>query len=142
MSAQTQESSRFGRNIRFRKEFRGTTRLSGFYLFLSLATLVGVFFLRDNATMVTPAVWIRCSIVAATSILLVLLTAAAARGSAGGYMRLRISSAILLVAVIVILVLPGDFPLWIKAEQAGCGLLLAGVVYNVNRAKVRSLFVS
>ncbi|WP_279581452.1 hypothetical protein [Fodinicola feengrottensis] len=57
-------------------------------------------------------------------------------------MRLRISSAILLVAVIVILVLPGDFPLWIKAEQAGCGLLLAGVVYNVNRAKVRSLFVS
>jgi hypothetical protein len=128
------------RNIRFRGEFRGATRLVGLYFFVSVATLVGVFFLRDDQDMVNQSVWIRCSIIAATSVLLLLFIAAAARGSAGGYKRARIASVVLLVSVVVVLVLPGAFPLWIKAAEGVSGLLLAGIVYILNRASTRALF--
>jgi hypothetical protein len=46
----------------------------------------------------------------------------------------------MLVAIIVIVAIPGAFPVWLRVEQAVCGLLLAGVVLLVNRAPVRALF--
>jgi hypothetical protein len=55
-----------------------------------------------------------------------------ARGSSGGYLRLRLVSAIMLVAIAAIIALPGTFPLWMKIEQGVCGLLLLGVVVIVN----------
>jgi hypothetical protein len=42
--------------------------------------------------------------------------------------------------VVVILALPGTFPLWLKLEPGVCGLLLLGVVVSVNRSRIRSLF--
>jgi hypothetical protein len=36
--------------------------------------------------------------------------------------RLRIVSAVVLVAIVVIIAPPGGFPLWLKIEQGGCGL--------------------
>ena len=45
----------------------------------------------------------------------------------------------MLVAIAVILAVPGDFPAWLKVEQAVCGLLLLGVVVLVNRPAVREV---
>ena len=56
----------------------------------------------------------------------------AERGSRRAHLRLRLVSAIMLVAIAVILAIPGSFPLWLKCEQAVCGVLLLGVVIQVN----------
>ena len=47
-----------------------------------------------------------------------------------------------LAAIAVIIALPGTFPLWMKAEQGACGLLLTGVVAIVNGKHARSLFAA
>jgi hypothetical protein len=46
----------------------------------------------------------------------------------------------MLVAIVVIIALPGTFPLWLKGEQAVCGLLLLGVALLVNGKHLRSVF--
>lgn len=100
-----------------------TTRvLVGSYLTLSILTVVAVFLMRHHAGLVNPAVWVRTCIVAASAALMMSLVIREARK------RLRIVSTVMLVAIAVILAVPGDFPLWLKLEQAICGLLLVGVV--------------
>ena len=46
----------------------------------------------------------------------------------------------MLVAIVVIVALPGAFPMWLRVEQAVCGLLLLGVVLQVNSTNVRASF--
>jgi hypothetical protein len=106
------------------------------YLTLSVLTLVAVVLLRGHADLVTPAVWVRTSIVAATALLMMSFVVRAGRGSARAFRRLRLVSAIMLVAIVVILAIPGSFPLWLKIEQAVCGLLLLGVVLQVNSGRL------
>jgi hypothetical protein len=119
--------------------FRSARVLVAGYLALSALTLVAVILMRDRADMVTPAVWGRTSIVAATSLLMMSFVVRAGRGSPRAYLRLRLVSAIMLVAIAVILAIPGDFPVWLKVEQGVCGLLLLGVVVLVNRPAVRAV---
>jgi hypothetical protein len=114
--------------------------LVGGYVALSVLTLVAVFLLRDNPAVVTPPVWIRTGIVAATSLLIARFAAGAAAGAPRMFLRLRLVSAILLVAVLVIVALPGAFPVWLRLEQAVCGVLLAGVVVLVNGRTLRTAF--
>jgi hypothetical protein len=123
-----------------RPELRGITLLARCYLALSVLTLAAVVLLRNDPGLVTPAVWVRVTIVAVTAALMAVFAARTARGSRGAYRRLRIVSAVMLVAIVVIIALPGGFPLWLKIEQAVCGLFLAGVVLLANGARVRSLF--
>ncbi len=117
------------------------TLLAG-YLTISVLTLAAIVLLRNDASVVNPAVWIRGTIVAASSVLTLALAAGAARGSRGAYRRLRIITAVMPVAIVVIIALPGTFPLWMKIEQAVCGLLLLGVVAIVNGRRVRTLFAT
>jgi hypothetical protein len=119
---------------------RSVKVLVGGYLTISVITLVAIVLLRDNTAIVTPAVWIRGSIVAASALLTTSFAAQMARGSSRGYLRLRIVSAIMLTAIVVIIALPGTFPLWMKIEQGVCGLLLVGVVVVVNGKRLRSVF--
>jgi hypothetical protein len=103
-----------------------TTRiLVACYLALSVLTLAAAFLMRDHADLVNSAVWVRTSIVAASAALMMSFAVREA------YRRLRIVSAVMLVAIAVILAIPGDFPPWLKVEQAICGLLLLGVVVKV-----------
>ncbi|MEV6844067.1 hypothetical protein [Actinoplanes sp. NPDC051411] len=105
-----------------------TTRiLVGSYLTLSVLTVVAVFLMRHHAGLVNPAVWVRTSIVALTSALMMSFVIR------GAQKRLRVVSTVMLVAITVILAIPGDFPLWLKVEQAVCGLLLLGVVIKAWR---------
>jgi hypothetical protein len=110
------------------------------YLGISVLTLIAIIALRNHASMVNDAVWTRGTIVVASAVLTFLFARSAARGSRRGYLRLRIVSAVMLVAIVVIISLPGVFPLWMKAEQAVCGLLLLGVALLVNGKHLRSVF--
>jgi hypothetical protein len=120
--------------------FRGVKVLVGCYAGLSVLTLVAIVLLRDHPAIVNPAVWIRTTIVAATSLFLVSIAARASGGHSRSYLRLRLISAVLVVAIVVIIALPGAFPVWLKIEQGACGLLLLGVVAIVNGKHLRSLF--
>ena len=110
------------------------------YAVLSVLAVGVLVVLRDDAAVATDAAWVRASIVLVSSLLTLLFVAQAAGGSARGYLRLRLVTAIMLVAIVVIVAIPGAFPAWLRVEQAVCGLLLAGVVLLVNRAPVRALF--
>jgi hypothetical protein len=120
--------------------FRSVRRLAGAYVAISVLTLVAIVLMRRNAALVNPAVWIRASIVTASSMLMAAFVAGAARGSARAYLRLRLVSAIMVVAIAVIVSLPGTFPVWLKIEQGVCGAILIGVVAIVNGRHLRSLF--
>lgn len=110
------------------------------YLAVSVLTLAAIVLLRNDVSVVNPAVWIRGTIVAASSVLTLAFAAGAARGSRGAYRRLRIITAVMPVAIVVIIALPGTFPLWMKLEQAVCGVLLLGVVAVVNGRVMRASF--
>ena len=101
---------------------RTTRNLVASYLTLSVLTVLAVFLMRNHAGLVNPAVWVRTCIVAASAALMMSFVIRRA------YTRLRIVSTVMLVAIAVILAIPGDFPLWLKVEHAACGLLLVGVV--------------
>ena len=123
-----------------RAAMRGATLLVGCYLGLSVLTLVAIVLLRGHPALVTPAVWVRAVIVVATASLMTSFAVHAARGSNRAYRRLRIASAVMVVAIAVIIAIPGTFPMWMKVEQAACGLILLGVVILVNSTQMRSLF--
>lgn len=125
---------------RTRKAFRGTKLLVGAYLGLSVLTLAAVVVLRGDPAIVTDAVWVRGTIVVASALLTFSFATRAARGSRKAFLRLRIVSGVMLVAIVVILALPGTFPLWLKIEQGACGLLLLGVAILVNGRQLRSRF--
>ncbi len=117
--------------------FRPVLLLTGAYAGLSLLTLVVIVVFRDHPAMVTDAVWVRATLVVASSLLTFAFARSAARGSRKGLLRLRIVAAVMLVAIAVIVVLPGLFPLWLRIEQAACGLLLLGVTLLVNGRRLR-----
>ncbi|HEX6444305.1 MAG TPA: hypothetical protein VF053_04385 [Streptosporangiales bacterium] len=112
------------------------------YLGLSVLTLAAAVLLRHHASIVTDAVWIRGTIVLASALLMTALAARTARGSRRAYLRLRIASAVMVVAIAVIVSLPGLFPVWMRIEQGACGLLLLGVVLVANGSRLRSAFAA
>ncbi|MGA4876717.1 hypothetical protein [Streptomyces lydicamycinicus] len=125
---------------RVQQAFRSAKLLVGCYAGFSALTLLAIILLRNHPDLVTDAVWVRASIVVATSLLMASFAARAARGHRRSYLRLRWASGIMLVAIAVIIVVPGAFPLWLKMQQGVCGLLLAGVVVSVNGKELRAAF--
>ncbi|MFH8629359.1 hypothetical protein ACH4CC_05750 [Streptomyces lydicus] len=125
---------------RSRTAFRATKLLVGCYLGISVVTLVAIVLLRGNAALVTDAVWVRVVIVVASALLMFVSAVRTARGSRRAYRRLRILSGVMLVAIAVILAVPGAFPLWLKIEQGVCGLVLLGVAALVNGKHLRAVF--
>jgi hypothetical protein len=121
---------------------RSVQLLVASYLGISVLTLIAIIALRNHTSMVNDAVWTRGTIVVASAVLTFLFARSAARGSRRGYLRLRIVSAVMLIAIVVIISMPGLFPLWMKGEQAVCGLLLLGVVLLVNGKHLRSVFTN
>jgi hypothetical protein len=129
-------------HARTRIALRTVTTLVGIYLGVSVATLVAIILLRGNPIIVNDAVWIRGSIVVASATLMFVFALRASGGAPRAFLRVRLISAIMLVAIVVIIALPGTFPVWLKLEQAVCGLLLLGVVILVNGRRLRSFFAA
>jgi hypothetical protein len=125
---------------RTRGAFRAVKVLVGGYLAICVATVVAVVVLRDHRAVVTDAVLVRTTLVTLSALLTAAFTVRAARGSRRGYLRLRIVTGVMVVAIAVIAALPGAFPVWFRIEQAVCGLLLLGVVLIVNGRHLRGLF--
>jgi hypothetical protein len=63
-------------------------------------------------------------------------------GRRRAYIFLLIASAVMLAAVVLIVSLPDDFPIWFKIEQGVCGLFLLGIVFIANGGRIRSVFAS
>jgi hypothetical protein len=118
--------------------FRPVLLLTGGYATLSVLTLLAIILFRNDHAMVTDAVWVRATLVVASSLLTFAFARSAARGSWKGLLRLRIVSGVMLVAIVVIVALPGLFPVWLRIEQAVCGLLLLGVTVLVNGRRARA----
>lgn len=114
--------------------------LVGGYLAISVLTFVAIILLRNDADAVNDAVWVRGTIVVASALVMSVFAKNAARGAPKAYLRLRLTSAAMVVAIVVIVSLPGTFPLWMKIEQGVCGLLLLGVVVLANRRRLRDAF--
>lgn len=127
---------------RTRTAFHLIKLLVGVYLAISVLTLAAIVVLRNDTAAVNAAVWTRGTIVAVSALLLFAFAVRAARGSRRAYLRLRVVSAIMVVAIAVIIALPNPFPLWMKIEQGVCGLVLIGVAVLANGKHLRSLFVS
>jgi hypothetical protein len=108
------------------------------FLVISVATLVAVVAMRHHPALVTPAVWIRSSLVAAGALVLVLIARRAAAGHTGSFRRLRIISMVVLAAIIAVVAWPGAFPVWLRVEQAVCGLFMLSVVIRTNLPVVRA----
>ncbi|MER7674768.1 hypothetical protein ABTY61_40785 [Kitasatospora sp. NPDC096128] len=123
-----------------RRAFRTVRRLVFVYLGLSALTMLAAVALRSHTDVITPAVWVRGTIVLVGAAVALLLTVRAARGSRGAFRRLRIISGVMLVAIAAIIAVPGVFPVWMKIEQALCGLALAGVAAVINGRQLRTLF--
>ena len=123
-------------------ELRPPALLVAGYLAVSLAAVAVLAVLHDHASVATTNAWVHGVIVAGTAVLMATFTLRAMRGSAAAYLRLRISSAVMLVAVIVITLIPGDFPDWMKAMEGVGGLCLFGVVVLVNTGRVRRAFAA
>jgi hypothetical protein len=116
--------------------------LAGGYLGISALAVVAIVVLRHHPAEVNSAVWTHGILVAASALAVFGLAVRAAAGSRGAYRRLRIASAVIVVAIAVIIALPGSFPLWMKAEQGVAGLFMIGVAVLVNRSRLRSLFAA
>jgi len=114
---------------------RNVIWLIGGYAAVSVLTLVTAILFRHDTTMVTSGVWVRGTIVAAASVLTLLFAVRAQRGDKRMLRRLRIVTAIMLTAIVVIVALPGAFPVWFRLEQALCGLLLLPTVITLNRRR-------
>jgi hypothetical protein len=119
--------------------FRALTALVRAYLVISVLGLLAVVLLRNDPTAVTPGVWIRMSIVVASALLTLAFTRRAAAGSKRALLRLRLVSAAMTVAIVVIVALPGAFPTWMRWEQALCGVILLGVAVLANGRRARAL---
>jgi uncharacterized membrane protein len=125
-----------------RGALRSVRFLSAGYLGVSVLTLGAIVLLRNHSAIVNSAVWIRGTIVVLSALLTTLFAAKAAAGSRGAYRRLRIISVAMIVAIAVIISLPGTFPVWLKLEQAVCAALLVGMAVVLNSRHVRSLFAT
>jgi hypothetical protein len=113
-------------------------RLLTAFLVISVGTVVAVALMRHHPTLVTPAVWIRTPLVAASAAVLLLFARRAAAGHRGSFRRLRVISMVVLAAIIVVVAWPGAFPVWVRVEQAVCGLFMLSVVVRTNLRVVRS----
>ncbi|MFJ9844027.1 hypothetical protein ACIRYZ_26915 [Kitasatospora sp. NPDC101155] len=125
-----------------RRAFRTVRRFVTAYLGLSVLTLAAAFALRSHTDVVTPAVWIRGTLVVASAAVTLLLAVRAAGGSRGAFRRLRILSAVMIAAIVAIIAVPGTFPVWMKIEQGLCGVALLGVAVVINGRQLRTLFAT
>lgn len=120
--------------------FRPMLVLLGGLIAVSAAMVSVLAVLSRSGAAIDPAIWIRCSIVLGSSIVLLLIAISAAGGSRSAWLRLRIVSAVVVIAVAVIASIPGFLPVWVRIEQGLCGALVLPVAILVSLPRVRAVF--
>ncbi|WP_029947185.1 hypothetical protein [Leifsonia aquatica] len=125
-----------------RAAFRPILVLLTAFLVISVAMEAALIVQSMNGGDVATAVWIRCSLVAGSAAVLLLIALFAARGSRSSWLRLRIIAPIVVLAVIVIVAIPGLLPDWVRLEQAVCGALVLPVAILALLPRMRAHFPS
>lgn len=120
----------------------GTVRiLVAAYGALSLVVLATVAVLAMNEqAAVTSFMWGRSAGVLASAAVSYWLTGRAARGARWAYLRMRIISLVMPVAIIAIDVLPGTLPTWFILLQATCALAIGAAAFPLHGAGLRAAF--
>ncbi|MFC4052081.1 hypothetical protein ACFOY4_20555 [Actinomadura syzygii] len=116
--------------------------LLGGYAAVSVLTLLAIVVFSGDSDLVTGAVWVRGSILAAASLITFALGVSMARGSRSAYRRVRIIALAQVAAIAVIESIPGSFPVWFKVENGVCGTLLIIVVLLTLARTVRAAFAA
>jgi hypothetical protein len=122
--------------------FRPVKALLACYVGLAVLGLAAAVVLRDHPQLVNTAVWVRSTIVLATSIATYVFVERAARGDRAAFLRLRVASIVVPLVIVVVIVLPDPFPAWMKVQQGLCALALAAAAVLVNRSSLRRSFAA
>jgi hypothetical protein len=120
--------------------FTAVRALTTAYLAATAGTLVFVVLERDDRALVDAHVWTHALIVFGFALLLVDVAGRAARGARRAYLRLRIASVAIAAFSVVLIVIPGLLPTWMKVEQGIYALLLAAVALLAHSRGARAMF--
>ncbi|MEU7830008.1 hypothetical protein [Nonomuraea sp. NPDC049129] len=107
---------------------------------LSAAVLITVAILAITGHTVTSFMWGRSAGVLASAAVTYWLTVLAARGARGAFLRVRIISIVMPVAIIGVDLIPGVTTAWFAMLQATCALAIAAVAFIVNGSRLRAAF--
>jgi hypothetical protein len=138
----TETTTYFGSDLAAlrRAAFRPVFAFITAFLVLSAAMIAFVAVLAVFGVGVDSAVWIRGSFVVASGIVLLAIARVAARGSRSALIRLRIIMPVVIIALIVIVSIPGLLPDWARVEQAVCGALLLPAAVMIWMPRVSILY--
>ncbi|MER5183963.1 hypothetical protein ABT009_37450 [Streptomyces sp. NPDC002896] len=123
-----------------RQAFGRARTLVAAYGALSVAVLAAVAVLAMTEHAVTSFMWGRSVGVLASAAVTYWLTALASRGARWAYLRVRIISIVMPLAIIAIDVIPGTLPAWFIMLQATCALAIAAAAFPINGSTLRAAF--
>jgi hypothetical protein len=125
------------------KQTEAFNRAKGFVILYGLLGAVVVATVVDRAAshhVVPGFLWGRSCAVFVTSIVAYWLLTRAARGARWAYVRIRIISIVMPLAIVGVDLIPGLCPGWFAAMQAVCALAILPVAFVVNGPTVRAGF--
>ncbi|KWT62260.1 hypothetical protein ADL21_09055 [Streptomyces albus subsp. albus] len=123
-----------------RRALRTAKIFIGVYGALSTAVLLTVVVLAATGHEVTSFMWGRSAGVLASAAVTYWLTVLAARGARWAYLRVRILSVVMPVAIVAIDLIPGALPVWFIAMQAVCALAIGATAFTANGSVLRAAF--
>ncbi|WP_158883362.1 hypothetical protein [Amycolatopsis anabasis] len=107
---------------------------------LAVVVLIAVVLLSIAGKEVTSFMWGRTGGVLASAVATYWLTVLAARGSRSAFLRVRVISVVVPIAIIAIDLIPGALPPWFIALQIAGALTLAPAAFIVNGSGLRAAF--
>ncbi|MFF8309511.1 hypothetical protein [Streptomyces lydicus] len=123
-----------------RRAFRTVKILAAAYGALSAAVLLTVAVLASTGHTVTSFLWGRSGGILAGAAVVYWMTVLASRGTRWAYLRVRILSVVMPLAIVTVDMIPGVCPLWFALAQATCALPLAAVAFLSNGPGLRAAF--
>lgn len=108
----------------------------GIYVAIVLGTIAALGILSATAPhLATQDVWVHAVIVAVFAVVLPLRLRAARSGNPAALRAIGIISAVLFLVNVIEVLIPGLFPLWMRAEMIGIAVVTAAVVLLVVRER-------
>ncbi|MFE0381439.1 hypothetical protein ACFW1M_39090 [Streptomyces inhibens] len=107
---------------------------------LSAAVLITVVVLAITGHEVTSFMWGRSAGVLASAAVTYWLTVRASRGARWAYLRVRLISVIVPIAIVAIDMIPGALPPWFVMMQVACALTIGATAFPLNGSGLRAAF--
>ncbi|MFF1695620.1 hypothetical protein ACFVXC_18635 [Streptomyces sp. NPDC058257] len=120
------------------RDFGRVKVLVAAYGALGAAVLITVAALALTGQTVTSFMWGRSAGVVASAAVTYWLTVLAARGARWAYLRVRVISIVMPIAIIAIDMIPGALPPWFVALQIACALTIGATAFIVNGRGLRA----